>query len=124
MGLLVVDASAIAAVVFAEDDRLAIAQRLAGQLLIAPPLIVFELMNLAFKKCRVGLLTPEQAPTSFAEFSEFEVELHDVDMLPCLQMALRHKLTAYDASYLYLAQINGAELVTLDRRLSRAASDA
>ena len=124
MGLLVVDASAIAAVIFAEDDRLSVAQRLGGQFVIAPSLIVYELVNIALKKCKSGLLTPDQAASSLAEFFHFKVELHETDMEPCLRVALRHKLAAYDGSYLHLCRVNQAELVTLDRRLSRAASDA
>ncbi len=38
------------------------------------------------------------------------------------ELALRHKLTTYDASYLELAMRLGAPLATLDRDLRRAAS--
>jgi len=124
MGLLVVNASAIAAVIFGEDERASVARRLAGQLLLAPSLIAFELMNIAVKRCRAGLLTPDQASASFAEFSIFGVELHEIDMALCLRAVLEHGLTAYDASYLLLARITGAESTTLDRRLLRAASNA
>ena len=119
MGIVVVDPSAIAAVIFGEEDRVSVAQRLAGQVLLAPSLIVFELVNIAIKKCKLGLLSPEQAIACFAEFAMFGIELQDVDMALCLRAALRHKLTAYDASYLCVARSAGAELVTL----GRAASD-
>ena len=39
-----------------------------------------------------------------------------------LGLAERIGLTAYDASYLWLARRTGAELVTLDRRLAAAAA--
>ncbi len=39
-----------------------------------------------------------------------------------VSLALATGLTAYDASYLWLARLLGAELVTLDRRLAAAAS--
>ena len=90
MGLLVVNASAIAAVIFGEDERASVARRLAGQLLLAPSLIAFELMNIAVKRCRAGLLTPDQASASFAEFSIFGVELHEIDMALCLRAVLEH----------------------------------
>ena len=49
------------------------------------------------------------------------VEAMDVDHLAVLALAERSGLSSYDASYLWLAQSIGAELVTLDRRLADAA---
>ncbi len=48
---------------------------------------------------------------------ELEVRLGEV-----VALARRERLTVYDASYLWLARALDAELVTLDERLSRAAS--
>jgi hypothetical protein len=39
-----------------------------------------------------------------------------------LDLACAHDLTAYDAAYLALATIEGADLLTLDGRLARAAA--
>jgi predicted nucleic acid-binding protein len=45
-----------------------------------------------------------------------------VDHGDVLELALKSGLTAYDASYLLLARKLGAELVTLDEALTRAAT--
>jgi predicted nucleic acid-binding protein len=45
----------------------------------------------------------------------------DVDHLAIVMLAERARLTTFDASYLWLAQSIGAELVTLDRKLDAAA---
>ena len=124
MTQFVVDSSAFSALLFAEPDGLEIASRLEGGRLLAPSLLILELANVALKKCNLGLLTPEQVTSSFIRFHRFNVELHEVDMDACFATALRHRLTAYDASYLLLSRNTGAELVTLDRKLARAASDA
>jgi len=120
----VVDSSVTAALVFAEDNREEVVELLKGRQLLAPSLIVFELVSIASKKCALGLLTPSQALTSFEEFREFDVGLHDVYMPACLRVSLDHRLSAYDASYLHLSRAFGLELLTFDRRLARAASDA
>ena len=51
-----------------------------------------------------------------------EIELVDVDHRDVLLVAEQFELTSYDASYLWLAQQLNAELVTLDRKLARAAA--
>jgi len=37
--------------------------------------------------------------------------------------AQRHNMTAYDATYVVLARVLGCQLLTLDVRLAKAASD-
>ena len=50
------------------------------------------------------------------------IETREIDHLETLALSERLGLTTYDASYLWLAQHLGAELVTLDRQLARAAA--
>jgi len=52
------------------------------------------------------------------------INLVTIDLSAVLPLAESLGLTAYDASYLWLARRLGAELVTLDRRLARAANPA
>jgi predicted nucleic acid-binding protein len=52
------------------------------------------------------------------------VEEVAVDHNSALKVAAATGLTAYDASYLWLSQQLGAELVTLDQQLSKAATAA
>ena len=47
---------------------------------------------------------------------------NDHDEPNLLDLARRHDLTAYDASYLEVARRRGLPLVTLDRRLRSAAA--
>ena len=49
------------------------------------------------------------------------LEIREIDHLAVLGLAERFDLSAYDASYLWLAHELEVELVTLDRRLVRAA---
>jgi predicted nucleic acid-binding protein len=51
-----------------------------------------------------------------------QIALLDVDHPGVIELALATGLTTYDASYLWLASTHGAELVTLNARLARAAA--
>jgi predicted nucleic acid-binding protein len=52
----------------------------------------------------------------------FSIGTHDVDDTAIVSLAEQFSLTAYDASYLWLAWHLDAELVTLDRQLALAAA--
>jgi predicted nucleic acid-binding protein len=56
-------------------------------------------------------------------FSEFEIEVFGTDLNGVVATARAHNLTAYDASYLWLARDLGCELVTLDARLKSASAN-
>ena len=49
------------------------------------------------------------------------IELHAIDPVQTLDLALRYSLSAYDASYLWLAAELKAPLATFDEKLAAAA---
>ncbi len=117
----VVDASALAALLFGEPEADAIAEQLEDARLFAPVLLGFELANVCLVKCRRH---PGQRAALFAALRlrmRLNVEEIAVDHDAAAALALESGLTAYDASYLWLAKALGAQLVTLDARLGRAA---
>jgi predicted nucleic acid-binding protein len=123
---VVVDASALAALVFDEPGAEEVAGRLEGCRLYAPPLLKYELANVAWKKARRH---PEVAgriarALRVALDRESWISWMDVDHADALLVARATGLTAYDASYLWLAGYLGAELVTLDTRLAAALEPA
>ncbi len=117
----IVDASALGAVLFAEPAGERIVDRLRDASLAAPALLGYELANVCLKKIRAN---PDQRTDflgAFASWNRMGIELVDVDYGGALSIAEQFCLTAYDASYLWLARRLNAELVTLDRQLARAA---
>lgn len=119
-GAKVVDASALAALLFGEPEAEAVAARLDGARLMAPNLLAFELANVCLVKCRRhpdqrGLLVQ-----ALGQFGRLAVEAVAVDQVASVELGLAAGLTAYDASYLWLARELGAELVTLDKALLKA----
>jgi predicted nucleic acid-binding protein len=57
---------------------------------------------------------------AFALLERFDIEFVDVDHREVVALADRSGLTAYDASYLWLARKLDAALVTLDAELAAA----
>jgi predicted nucleic acid-binding protein len=117
----VVDASAFAALLFAEPEAEAIAQRLKDARLAAPALLDFELANVCLTKMRRRPRQREALRAAFRLAHQLRMETVAVDHGAALDLAEATGLTTYDASYLWLARVLGAELVTLDRKLAAAA---
>lgn len=119
-GTKVIDASAAAAVIFDEPKSDTVALALEGYRLVAPSLFGFELANVCMTKCR---RFPAQRDTTLAMYAlrrRLNIEELSVDHDGVVALASQTGLTAYDASYLWLARRLGAELVTLDSALLRA----
>lgn len=117
----VVDASALGALLFGEPQAELISARLRGGRMIAPALLEYEVASICRKKI---LGNPERRAVfldSLATLGEMGIEIVPVDQAGVVPLAVKAGLSSYDASYLWLAQRLEAELVTLDRRLERAA---
>jgi predicted nucleic acid-binding protein len=117
----VVDASALAALLFGEPEAEAVAERLANARLVAPALLGFELANVCLIKTRRHPAQRLKLIAAFGLRAWLTVEEVAVDHDEVLTLAASAGLTGYDASYLWLAQQVGAELVTLDQQLATAA---
>lgn len=117
---VVVDASALGAIMFGEPEGPTLAAHLAGETLLAPALLDFELMNLALKKARKRPATRGQVMASLVAALSLPVSHVQVPGAAVFALASETGLTAYDASYLWLARSRDAELVTLDAALLRA----
>ncbi|MEX2165015.1 MAG: type II toxin-antitoxin system VapC family toxin [Sulfuricaulis sp.] len=117
----VIDASAMAALVFGEPEADEIGDRIRGVNLHAPVLIDFEVASVCLKKLRQYSKQRAALLAGHALAKQMAVQKHSVDTQEIVLLAEQAKLTAYDAAYLWLAGSLRAELVTLDKRLSRVA---
>ena len=120
MAVKVVDASALAALLFDEPEANAVADRLGDRHLVAPALLSFEIASVCLKKLRSNPPQREALLAAFALHAGVPIEIFDVDHADTLRLAEAFGLSSYDAAYLWLAQKLAAELVTLDRRLQTA----
>ena len=117
----IVDASAALALLFDEPAAERVRDLLAGEALAAPGLLHHEVANVCATNIRRAPAQRAIILAAFERFLRWDVVLHTVDHRQTLELAAATGLTAYDASYLWLATTLDAELVTLDRRLAAAA---
>ncbi|VTU15789.1 putative nucleic acid-binding protein, contains PIN domain [Variovorax sp. PBL-H6] len=116
---MVVDCSALSAILFDEPARDEALARLIGRSLHAPNLLDHEIASIALEKRRKD--GPVEAiAQALRDYATFDIELHPVDPVAQYELAARYDLTAYDAAYLWLAAELKAPLATFDRRLAEA----
>lgn len=123
MRITVVDASALAAVLFGEPEAEPIRASVTGAL-IAPNLIRYELASVCTTKCLRYPARRDEFESRYRLFDVLAVTLYepDWDVLP--GFARRWALSVCDAAYLQLTLARKASLVTLDARLAAAWDNA
>jgi len=118
---IVIDTSALLAVIVAEPERDRIVERTAGHTLIGPGSIPWEIGN-AFsamlKQRRLGLMEVQEG---LRIFETIPLRLVKIDMKKALTMAGKAKTYAYDAYFIDCAVRLAAPLLSLDGGLKRAA---
>jgi len=126
--LICVDASVAAKWLFEEEHsaqadlllRTALEQR---QPIIAPPLLLSEVLNIIRQRIRQGGLTLDEGQALLAQFLAIPISRQVPEALygRALAIADEHNLPAvYDAHYVALAETLQATLWTADQRLLRA----
>ena len=116
---LVVDCSVLSGLLFQEDWLVQAQARIEGHSLKAPWLLDHELANVAVKKHRAGFA--ELAREGLNAFADMDVERFEVSAIDVFELANRYQLSAYDASYLWLAAELTCPLATFDEKLATAA---
>jgi predicted nucleic acid-binding protein len=128
---IVLDSNVVVALVTKDERAAAIAQKMealgeVGEVLHAPSLLRYEVANALTRKVVAGELDSADADRAWHEIAAMPIVLHDLDDGPrAIEIARRlSRESAYDASYVALAQELGAELLTLDGPLARNATGA
>jgi predicted nucleic acid-binding protein len=121
MPVLIVDASALGAMIFGEPKAGEMAQGLSEGLLVAPALIWFELASICLKKIKAHPKLENQLIQAFRLAGNLDIKIVEVDHHEVVQLARTSRLTTYDANYLWLARVLDGRLLTLDRRLLKEA---
>jgi predicted nucleic acid-binding protein len=122
MSVLVVDASALGALVFGEPRAKETAEALSHGPMVAPALLWFELTSICLRKVSTYPEQEEQILTAFLSVRHLAIEVVDVDHVEVIELARETCLTSYDASYLWLTLHLKGKLITLDRKLLNAAN--
>lgn len=119
--MVVVDASALAAIAFDDDKAGQVVARLKGEALHAPSLFPLEMTNATLSRCRSAPALADRFVAGLTTVLGMPMTVHVVDPLAVFALAVETGLTAYDAAYLWLSRELNAPLVSLDRELLEAA---
>lgn len=120
--MIVVDASAILELLLNTPAGQAVADRVLdpAESVAAPHLLDVEVLQVLRRYVRAGDLDAERGSQAVEDLTDLPIARYPHDPLAPRIWALRHNLTAYDASYVALAEVLEAPLLTLDRRLGAA----
>jgi predicted nucleic acid-binding protein len=121
--VLVVDSSAVLAALTAGDPAVGLIERLAhdGDL-HAPHLIDTEFLHALRRMTMTGELSEDRAADARTDFADLAVTRYPHQPLSDRVWQLRPNLTAYNATFIALAEALDTTLVTCDARLTTAPS--
>lgn len=119
--MLVVDSSAVLEALAARDPAPGLVERLAedGDL-HAPHLIDTEILHALRRLLRRGQISGERAHDARSDFAELTLVRYPHEPLNDRVWELRENLTAYDATFVALAEALDSPLITCDARLAAA----
>ena len=118
---MVIDTSALLAVLLVEPERPALIAATKGVVLFAPTSLPWEVGNALVAATRRKRLTAAEAQRAWTAYESVPLRLVDVDVGRAIAAAIDLGLYAYDAYMLELARHRGLPLLTLDRKLAAAA---
>ena len=119
---VVLDASVVVELVLGTRAGAKVRERLLdpGISLHAPELLDLEVLNVLRRYVQAGRIAADRAETAIRRLNELDLRRYrHGPMLPRI-WSWRANLSAYDATYVTLAEVLGGPLLTTDARLSRA----
>ena len=119
---VVLDASVVVELVLGTRVGARVRQRLLdpGISLHGPELLDLEVLNVLRRYVQAGRIAADRAETAIRRLNELDLRRYrHGPMLPRI-WSWRANLSAYDATYVTLAEVLGGPLLTTDARLSRA----
>ena len=121
---LVIDTSALMAVLLEEPQRPALVAATSGAVLLASASLPWELGNALVATVRRRRLSAAEAAEAWAAYEAVPIRLVEVDIGEAVATAIELGLYAYDAYVLVVARSRRLPLLTLDQRLGAAAARA
>jgi predicted nucleic acid-binding protein len=120
---IVIDTSALVAVIVGEPEKKRIIELTTGHTLIGPGSIPWEVGNAFSAMFKKGMLTVEEAHKGLAIFETIPIRYIQPDFANALTVAHQVNMYAYDAYFLDCALKLNAPLLTLDGKLMTVAKN-
>lgn len=120
---IVIDTSALLAVLVGEPERDRIVELTSGHTLLGPGALPWEVGNAFSAMLKRRRLALAETQEGLRIFQTVPLRYVKVDLAHALSLAHQSGLYAYDAYFLDCASRHAAPLLTLDHRLRQAAKD-
>lgn len=120
---IVIDTSALIAVIVDEPERNKIIEISNGKTLIGPGSIPWEVGNAFSAMFKRNRLTIEEAERGISIFYNIPLRYIEPDFVKVLNLSKQADIYAYDAYFLDIAIRHKAPLLTLDRKLKSFAQN-
>lgn len=121
---LVIDTSAIIAVLVHEPDRIALIKTTRGADLLAPPSVHWEVGNAFSAMFKRQRLTLRQAHRALESYRRIPIRFSEVALAQALRVSKDLDIYAYDAYVIACALKHRCALLSLDQGLRQAARNA
>lgn len=118
---IVIDTSAILAVLLDEPEKQAVVEATMGSVVCAPASLRWEVGNAATAGVRRRRLTTERARQLVTDFEQVTIRELAIDILRAVDLGLELGIYAYDAYILEAARSSGFPLLALDGPIRRNA---
>ncbi|HVZ69545.1 MAG TPA: type II toxin-antitoxin system VapC family toxin [Rhizomicrobium sp.] len=121
--MIVIDASAALDILLGTSAAKDVMARLSkrGETIHAPHLLDIEVAQVIRRRVIYGDISSDRGSAALTDLSKIAIQRYPHDFLLPRIWELRHRLTAYDAAYIALAESLDAPLLTRDRRIAAAA---
>ncbi len=120
---IVIDTSALVAVIVGEPERNKLIEITKGNNLIGPGSIPWEIGNAFSSMFKRNRLSVEEAQKGLLIFSSIPLRYIEPDFIRVLRLSKETNMYAYDAYFLDCAIRHKAPLLTLDKKLKAAATN-
>ena len=121
---IVIDASVLVDFYVGSEAVDAIVSRVRGEVLQAPVTVDAEVVHSLRRQTLAGRIDVALAEDALRRFIATRIVRHPVEPLIARMWSLRRNITAYDASYVALAESLNLPLITRDARLARSSGHA
>ena len=117
---ILLDASAIMAVILNEPNRDKVIALTENAALLSPEVISFEIGNALINLFRKRKITEEELLVAYSNYAAIPIRSVRVNIEKALKIACRYSIYAYDAYYLEIANRLKLPLITFDDSMRRA----
>jgi predicted nucleic acid-binding protein len=120
---IIVDASAIMAVIVKEPERDLVIQLTKETIIISSNMVNYEIANGLTKMIKKKIIEKERMTNAFEYFERIPIKTIEVDIKKVLEIAWEYKIYAYDACYLETAIRLNLPLLTFDGNMTRVGKE-